>query len=1063
MIAWFCRNHVAANLLMWSILVAGAVSLFRRIPVEIFPESEPDMISIMVPYRGATPREVETGVALLVEESLEGLEGIKRLRSESFENRCSVQVEVEESFDPREVLDEVKNRVDAINNLPVEAERPVISLAQRTRSVISVMALGEFDELEMSRIGEQLRDDLLAVDGITQVELRGTREYEISIEVDEETLQSFSLTLSDVADAVRRHSLDLAAGSIRSAGGDLLIRTPGQAYTAAEFADLPLRTTADGARLTVGDVAKIRDGFDENDSYIRMNEQPAVVVRVNRTGSENALSISKSVKDYIRVNQSKYPAGVKLEFWDDNARSLLLRTKSLVTSLGFALLIVGGILALFLDVRLAFWVCIGIPIAFAGTLILMPVFGATINLMTLFAFILVLGIVVDDAIVTGDNIFRKMEHIRDGTRAAIEGTREIARPVTFGVLTTVAAFLPLLFVPGMMGRWVRQLPVIVIPVLLFSLVETKLILPAHLKHLHNRWKDPAYTGGRMARGKRAFLTGFDHFVKRIYDPSLALALRWRYVTLGLFVALGVVVVSWSNTRLPRSIMPRIPRDQIEMNLLMPVGTPFEITESHILRIAGAAEAMREDPELNDPKMGPVVRNVLVMMGSGGRSSGPGASHLGQVEIEIMEPELRTLEVDVFDLAERWRSTIGEIPGARELSFSATYGRQQAPVDIQLTGPDFDELEKADAEVRDLLRNYPQLFDIRSTFEPGKEEIQLSLKPEAEQLGISLEDLARQTRRAFFGEEVQRIQRGRDDLRVMVRYPRADRERLHTLETMYIRTQDGGEVPFSSVAEATIGRGYTTIRRIDRGRAVAVLADLDKEETDVEDILEDLDRELPPIIGKYHGMRYSFEGEAREARETEVAFKVGIFATLFMIYVLLAIPFRSYLQPLIVMLVIPFGVIGAYLGHFIMGITTFSMMSQYGILALFGVVVNDSLVLVDYVNQRRREGMGLSEAVRSAGMARFRPIVLTSLTTFGGLMPTMFEESRQAQFLVPMAVSLGWGVLFATFITLYLVPANYVILEDFQRGMKRMWRWWLSPFRSGEGAEGGGRGEPAAEG
>lgn len=422
-------------------------------------------------------------------------------------------------------------------------------------------------------------------------------------------------------------------------------------------------------------------------------------------------------------------------------------------------------------------------------------------------------------------------------------------------------------------------------------------------------------------------------------------------------------------------------------------------------------------------------------------------------MEVLEPEKRTLKVSSFDLVAEWRQRIGAIPGSRELSFRAQFGRQRSPVDIQLTGPSFDDLAAAEVEVRDLLGTYEGLFDITTTFEEGKEEIQLALKPEAQQLGITLEDLARQTRRAFFGEEAQRIQRGRDDLRVMVRYPRADRESLHALENMYIRTTDGTEVPFSTVAEARVGTGYTTIRRIDRARALAVLAEADKDETDVVAILEDLDRELPFIVGKYRNMRYTFEGEARDSRETSASLRWAIGGVLFLIYALLAVPFRSYAQPLIVMLVIPFGVIGALLGHMIMGIKTLSIMSQYGMLALLGVVVNDSLVLVDYVNERRMEGMPLDEAVRRAGRVRFRPILLTSLTTFGGLLPTMFEKSTQAQFLIPMAVSLGYGILFATFITLLLVPANYLILEDIKSGFTRLWRWYTNPFRR--------RPEPAA--
>ena len=1054
-IAWFCHNGVAANLMMITIIVLGVGSLMTRLPVEIFPRAEPLMISVMVPYRGSTPKEVEKGVSILVEESLEGLEGIERVQSQSMENMASISIEVNEAYDPREVLDDVKNRIDAINNFPPEIERPVISLLQFTRAVITVVVSGGLDERGMRRLGEEIRDDLLAEPGITQVKLAGSRPYEIAIEVDEDTLQSYQLTLTDVVRAVRGASLDLAAGQLRTESGDILIRTSSQAYTGAEFARLPLRATPTGAELTVGDVATIRDGFEENVVYTRYNGKPAMLIEISRTETESALDISKRVKDFVAKRNATLGNGIEISYWRDSARTLRLRTKSLVSSLTFALLIVGGILALFLDIRLAFWVCFGIVVCFCGTWMIMPMLGGTINLISLFAFILVLGIVVDDAIVTGENVYRKLSDGLPGESASIVGTQEIARPVTFGILTTIAAFIPLAMVPGFMGTWIRQIPIVVVPVLLFSLLESKLILPSHLKHIRMRKANNG--GGRInpfVRFKAAFQLWFDQMVSTVYQPLLRFCLNWRYATVAMFVVIGFVTIACMIVGLKRAMFPDIDSERITMNLEMPVGTPFSQTEAHILRIVEEAEKMRNRPDYNDDEVGPIIENVMYMVGSGGRSSSRGGSpHLGEVIMEVREPESRTntRTIRTRNMAREWREAIGSIPGAKELSFRSQIGRSRAPVDVQLTGPSFEDLAQAEEEVRELLATYAGLFNITTTFEPGKEEVRVKLKPEARQLGITEENLARQVRTAFFGAEVQRIQRGRDDLRVMVRYPIEKRRSLHTLETMFIRTPAGDPVPFSTVAEASMKRGYTTIRRSDRGRALSVLADADKKTTDVEEVLKDLEQQLPTILGRYPGMRYTFEGDARDGRKTSRAFLFGSIVALFFIYALLAVPFRSYSQPFIVMLVIPFGVVGALLGHFIMGLDQFSIMSQYGILALFGVVVNDSLVLVDYVNQKRKSGVPLYDAVTTAGLARFRPILLTSLTTFGGLIPTMFEKSTQAQFLVPMAVSLGWGILFATVVTLILVPVNYMILEDIRHGLRALWNWWWRPFQREETA------------
>jgi multidrug efflux pump subunit AcrB len=656
----------------------------------------------------------------------------------------------------------------------------------------------------------------------------------------------------------------------------------------------------------------------------------------------------------------------------------------------------------------------------------MPELGVTVNLISLFAFILVLGIVVDDAIVTGENIFTRLEAGEPPLEAAIKGTQEIAVPVTFGVLTTIVAFLPLLMIEGVRGQIFAQIPLIVIPVLLFSLVESKLILPAHLKHSRVRGREG---DGALTKLQRRVSRWLERTTQSFYAPALRAAMAQRYLTLAVFLGVAVILFSLAiGGHLRFIFFPRIQAETATASLEMPPGTPFEATDAAILRISEAARALKDryvDPETGES----VIQHILATTGE------PNSPNVGRVQFEIQPPEQRTVEVTSSELVTEWRKTIGQIPGAREISFRAEIGRGGSPIDVQLTGPDFGPLRELADGVRSRLSTYPGVYDITDSFEGGKAEIKLTMRPQAELLGITLDDLARQVRHAFYGFEVQRIQRGREEVRVFVRFPAKERRSLESLDSMRIRSTAGAELPFSEVAEAEYGRGFSQIRRVDRNRTINVTADFNKETADIEAIKRDLEDYLSGAAGNYAGVTYSLEGEAREQRESFGSLRVGILFVLFMIYALLAIPFRSYLQPLIVMSVIPFGVAGAMLGHIMMGMSL-TIMSLMGMLALSGVVVNDSLVLVDYVNRRRREGMDLHQAVAKAGVARLRPVLLTSLTTFAGLTPLIFEKSTQAQFLIPMAVSLGFGILFATAITLLLIPINYLILEDARRLFRR---------------------------
>lgn len=1040
MIGWFAKNHVAANLLMVLIIAGGFFSLSTQIPLEVFPSIEFERISIRTSFGGATPAEVEEGVTIRIEESIQDLQGIKEITSQSSEGSSRVTVEVESGYDDRVLLEDIKTRVDALNNLPADADKPNIYIPQSRREVISVVLAGNLTERELRQLGEQVRDDLIDLPNVTQVELEGSRPYEIAIEVSEITLREYGLTFADVANAIRRGSLDLSAGSIKTQGGEVLIRTKGQAYRKEDFENIVILTRNDGVRLKLKDIARIEDGFEETPILTKFNNQPSVMVEVYRVGNQNAIDVADAVKGYIEQKRAQLPEEITITYWRDRSQIVKARLQTLIDNAIQGGILILILLTLFLRPAVAFWVCLGIPVSFLGGVLMMPYLGVSLNIISLFAFILVLGIVVDDAIVTGENVYSHFKRHGDALRASIEGTKEVAVPVTFGILTTIAAFVPLMLVEGRRGQIFLQIPLIVIPVLLFSLVESKIILPAHLKHLKSKSEPKGGIVGQiltrlhlrtlgqlLGRSQRAVADGFEEFVFRFYRPMLASAIRQRYFTISLFFGVSILIIATVMSGWMRFIFfPRVQSEVARAGLLMPAGTPFEVTTTHINRMTQMAQRLQE--KYIDPTSGEsLILNILSSVGSSG-GSGAGRANVGRVWFEIESPEKRKVDVTSSQLVREWRQMIGPIPGAETVSYRAEIGRSSDPIDIKLSGNNFEQLQLVAEQVKLQLQTYPTIFDISDSLSDGKEELQLSIKPEAEVLGVSLANLAQQVRQGFFGFEVQRIQRGRDDVGVVVRYPAKERQSLDYLYNMMIRTSSGAMVPFAEVAEIQPGRSPASINRIDRRRTVNVTADLNKETANIPAIKKDIDELLEGVLVNFPGIKYSFEGEERERRESFQTLYWGLGFVLFVIYGLLAIPFRSYLQPLIVMISIPFGVVGAIIGHWIMGMDL-TIMSFMGMLALTGVVVNDSLVLVDYINRRLREGIPLLEAVQQAGVARFRPVMLTSLTTFAGLMPLIFEKSTQAQFLIPMAVSLGFGVLFATFATLIAVPVNYLILND----------------------------------
>ena len=1027
MISWFARNSVAANLLMVTILLGGILAISNGVRLEIFPPSDPHTVEVQVPLRGATPEDVELGVAVRIEEAVKDLQGIDRLMSVSSEGSTNVRIEIEKGYDPRELLDDIKSRVDAINTFPADTEKPVISLRQRRFGVIDVVVAGDYSEVEIRTFAEQVRDELLRMEDITHAELDAVRQYEIAIEVSPDRLREFDVTLADIGRAIRESSVDLSAGNVRTDGGDVLIRSKGQAYRRADFDAIVVKTNPDGSIVRVSDIATVVDGFVEDAMHTRFNGKHAAFVKVSRVGDQNAIEISSKVREYIESRQATLPVGLELSYWDDDSARLKDRLGIMTKSAIQGSVLVILLLSLFLRPAVGIWVFLGIPISFFGAFVVMHLMDTSLNLMSAFGFILVLGIVVDDAIVTGENIYSRMREGNKGLSAAIMGTKEVAIPVTFGILTTIAAFGPLAFIEGRMGDIFSQIPLVVIPVLLFSLVESKLILPAHLKHIELHEHDHKATGFQAWQTR--FADGFEDFILKYYKPLLRSAINHRYSTAAGFIGVLIVLITLIFTGWTRfSPFPSIEGETSTATLTMPAGTPFDVTNRHAEKIFLAARELQD--KYRDEETGQsMVTNILANVSSGG----------ARVQVETVPRQDRTIDFSTNAFGNEWRSLIGRVPGAESLNFRSSFFRAGDPVDVQFSGNSLETLNAVGEQLKEHLLTYPGVFEIADSLSNGKEELQIELSPQGHLLGLTRNDIVSQVGQAFKGLQAQRIQRGRDDVRVLVRFPLGERSTIASLNEMLITTPAGYSIPLANVAEITPGRGPSQIRRIDGYRVLNVTADVDKESTNTTVLMSSISAYLDDLLVKYPSVSYTFEGEQRRQAETFGSLQLGIMVVLFVIYCMLALPLKSYTQPIVIMSVIPFGAIGAVIGHWLMGYHL-SMLSMLGLMALTGVAINDSLVLVDYVNQRHRNaGDGLRESVERAGVVRFRPVLLTSLTTFFGLLPLLTEKSSSAQFLVPMAISLGFGILFATLITLVLIPVNIMIGDDIRRFVGHRYR------------------------
>ena len=1036
-IAWFVTNPVAANLLMM-ILVAGGVLALPLIHQEEFPTLDVDAVQIRVPYLGAAPEEVESAVCVRVEEAIEGTEGIDRVTSQSSEGMCFVDVELVSGVDRTKVANDIKSKVDAIDAFPVETEQPITAEVSIIATVFEIAISGPADERTLKVIGQKMRDDLAALPGVSKVELQFARPYEISIEVSEQTLRRHGLTLATIAQAIQRSSLDIPGGSIKTEGGEILLRTKGQAYRGKEFEDIVVLTRPDGTNLTLGEIATVVDGFEESDLRARFDGHRAVSLKVSRVGEEDIVQIAERVKAYLEQARAEVPEGIAITIWQDESQDLVDRLDALSSNAFSGLLLVLVVLTLFLRFRLALWVAAGVPVALLGTVAIFPLVGLSISTVSVMGFILVLGILVDDAIVVGERVYALEQSGNTPRAAAILGTQDVSLPVVFGVLTTIATFIPILSIPGPMGGFYKPLAYTVIAALLFSLIESQLILPSHLAHRSvKRSSGRNWLARRWLPLQERISDSLEIIATRYYQPAVNRALEWRYLTL----AAGVVVLAltlslFASGRMEFQFFPPVEGTHLYATLTMPEGTPIEQTARAAQHIEAAGEKLRLELDQNlqegeSSKISHVISSIGSFIPKGSIGMSVAASNLAEIGIELNLPRNYS-GISTSNYANRWRELTGSIPDAIELGFtSESFGFGKA-VSLELYGKNFEELRTAAAELRVALQAYNGVMDVSDSFRGGKQEVQLALLPAARNLGLTLNDLGQQVRQAFYGYEAQRIQRGKDDIRVMVRYPEDERRSLGDLEDMRIRTPEGIEVPFSSVASATLARGYTTIRRVDGQRVVTVTADVNRAITAPETIITALQNDvLPEILSRHPGVSYGLSGEAEERSESMGALLSSALLALLVIYALLAIPLQSYLQPLIIMSVIPFGIVGAIMGHFLLGMDLV-FFSLLGIVALSGVVVNSSLVLVDYMNKQLPLGDSLAWVVGHAGAVRFRPIVLTSVTTFVGLAPMMVDTTISTSLFKPMAVSLGFGVLFGTVITLFLVPCLLLVLDDFAR-------------------------------
>ena len=1029
LIAWFANNHVAANIMMMIFVLGGLISV-AQMRSETFPSIDPKTISVSIVYPGASPYEVADSITSRVEEALMGTEGVKRIASTATEGYGIVLIELEDFINADDVYNEVETSINSLSDFPPEdAERPVITKTKITPRVMSIALHGELPEESIKYWAETIEDEIRGLQGVALTSVRGIRDYQISIEVSEQDLRRYALSMEDVGRAVTSFSIDVPAGTIESTQGDVLLRIQEKGYVGADFEKIVLRTLDDGSKLKLGDIAKIVDAFDDKNLISKFNGERAAFIDVSRSTTEDTLEVASIVKDYL--DTVTLPQGLTLTIQDDSTDVLLDRMNLMLRNalLGFTLVFL--ILLLFLDLKLAFWTSAAIPVSFLGGLMIIYFLGYSLNMITLFALIVVLGIVVDDAIVTGESIFEAQEEDRntdaDPEQTLLRGVRNVISPVTIGVMTTMAAFAPLIFSTGTLGQIIKYIPIVVIPILFVSLMEAYFILPAHLS------KPKRWSLGIMATLRNRFADGLQWFISHLLTPFARIAMSWRYATLTAFLGFVLITYAMFTSGTVRFIFfPEIESDEVTITVTMEEGTPFTLTQDVMLEIEQDVIAVRDQLTTDT---GSAFKSIALSIGETTSGGGPAhsnssnnANHVGQLKVSLVSSDLRTKSAS--DIESMIRARIENIPDIETLEFQSSLIGEDPDIEVELTHSTPDTLNEASAALKEALERINGTKEVDDSFELGKTEYVFELTDEGLAVGLTPSLLGQQLRYAFFGLEAQRFQRGRSEVIVYVRYPKDQRESLSGLRETRIRLSDGTEVPLSSVATVKEQLGYSEIFTVNGRRVVSVTADVDYNITTPSDVMRVLtDEVLPQLQQRYQGLSYSFEGESREQGEDMASLGKNMMIALMIIYVLLGGQLRSYIQPLIIMSAIPFGVVGAIWGHYLLG-HDLSFISMFGIVALTGVVINDSVVLMDYYNNHKEEfGKSTYDALEASIARRFRPILLTTMTTSLGLLPMLLETSLQAQFLIPMAVSLATGIIFATLIILILIPCLVLILED----------------------------------
>ncbi len=1032
------KNPVFVNMIMFIVLasgIIGALSMSR----EMFPRFDLDMVSVSVTYSGTDPAEIEESICLKLEEAIDGIEGVKEIQTSANEGVGTAMVKIEDGYSLNDAYEEIKSAVDSISTFPADADRPIVKKVKFTGNVLSIVIWGDLPERQLKETARLLKDELLTIKGISQASVSGIRDYEISVEISEDKLRKYKLSFAQVGDAIRRNSYNYSMGTIRAKDEEYRIRAIGRKYQARDYEYIPVISNQDGTVITLGNIAEIRDTFEDSQMISRFNGKPAVSLDVFKTDQEDTIYISDKVKEFLERKKKELPSSINFSVTRDMAELIRGRLDMLVSNGILGLTLVFLCLWMFLDIRLSFWVTLGIPISLSGAMIVMSMSGCSINMLSLFGFIMVLGLIVDDAIVIGESVYDERARGASSYDAVVNGTSVVALPVVAAVLTTVIAFVPLFIVSGVMGKFISQIPIPVIAALGMSLIESLIILPVHLRHMPRMDEaHPPKNFNFVGKFRIKVSEVLDNFINNIYMPFLKKAVRWRYLALCIAVSVLIIIGGLVKSGLVKIIFfPKDDSNFIMAQIEMMPGTTIEETEKVADRILAGWQKVAKKYADKVAVGKKLSEGVFTLIGATTRHGG-GATKTSELEINIDLVDSEYRDIISGDLITAWKQAVGPIAGALKTTFASRQGGPGgSPVAVRVKGENYNNILSAAHALKEKIATYPGIFDEKVDHEPGKREFVLTMKPSAYHHGLSLEDISQQIRGGFYGEKALEVQNGRDDIDVRIRYPeKTGRNSIEYFKSLYIKTPKGMRIPLTGVVDIKLQEGVNSTVRYDRKRVIDVTADLN-EKGNIVEIMTDLKENVFKDIENKYSVICDVEGQEKERQEAMGGLYVGFPLAMLGIYFIIASMFRSYIQPVVIMTTIPFGLVGGILGHIIMG-KPLSLLSMFGLVALAGIVVNDAIVLIEAVNDLMAEGMPLRVAVRMGGKRRFRAILLTTLTTSFGLMPLILERSFQAQFLIPMAISIAFGVMFATVITLILMPCQLMILSDFRRLWHRLW-------------------------